>query len=162
MVEFTTEDARRRVRGQLDKCLKISNQRKRFQEIRKGRGKEAWGNRADVRSLSVMCDRHKYKGKLSASLWLTLVLLRPRELTCGLMENRSRKRLKVIWRNSAWRSRVDAPRQLQHQPAKRQALCAPCPDRPRTRTSTDTGLEGWRQRAALRTRRQGSRLVFLH
>lgn len=96
MVEFTTEDARRRVRGQLDKCLKRSNQSKRFQEIRKGRGKEAWGNRADVRSLSVMCDRHTYKGKLSARLWLTLALLRPRELTCGLMENRSRKRLKVI------------------------------------------------------------------
>ena len=98
MVEFTTEDVRRRrVREQLDKCLKRINQSKRFQEIRKGRGKEAWGNQADVRrSLSVMCGRHKNKGKLSASLWLTLVFLRPRELTCGLMENRSRKRLKVI------------------------------------------------------------------
>lgn len=39
MVEFTTEDARRRRRvgEQLDKCLKRSDQSNGFQEIRKGR-----------------------------------------------------------------------------------------------------------------------------
>ena len=97
MVEFTTEDARRRRRvgEQLDKCLKRSDQSNGFQEIRKGR-EGGLGSGADVRSLSVMCDSHKYKGKLSASLWLTLVFQRPRELTCGLMENRSKKRLKDL------------------------------------------------------------------
>lgn len=93
MVEFTTEDSRRRRVGeQLDKRLKRSDQSNGFQEIRKG-WEGGLGSGADVRSLSVMCDSHEYKGKLSASLWLTPVFQRPRELTCGLMENRSRKRL---------------------------------------------------------------------